>query len=605
MKISTSILAWPIAALGLALALLVQPTSVMAQTGTIWFDDVNATTPISEPDTQALLNALSTTITTGSEFAPPSELSADADPRIVFISVSDSIAPASVAMGRGEGIIAATNDALAQIVATGRVFDTLWLKLDIVEGAYVVPDLSTDAALNIDPTLFGLAFDEQSGIAFLAEELFANSLVSQDGLMSPGGMVRYVTERGDTSGADELGRIWSAPWRSAYHFWSNSYFLDSAAPGIYELFRGHRLYPTVTPDEMLLASQIGGSYLIESVMEDGEFHYSYEPGTDRIADSYNTLRHAGTLFAMMELYRVTLEPELLEAGERAADFLLNTITTCTVNGAETACVVDEQGEVKLGGNGLALIAFAEYIYATGDQRFVPIMQQLALWIEATQAENGEFLFHKMDPVTGANIPFISEYYPGEALLGLTRLYAIDANEQWLDIAEAGALWLINVRDAGKADAALPHDHWLLYALNDLYRHRPNPIYLQHAMRLANTIIASQLRTPEYPPDWFGGYYVPPRSTPTATRTEGLCAAYQLARDYGDQLDAVAFLAAMQFGARFQLGTQYREESAMYFANPQRTFGGFRRSLTESDIRIDYVQHNISSLLCLREVMIAS
>ena len=42
---------------------------------------------------------------------------------------------------------AAANDALTQVANTGRVFDTLWLKLDIVTGAYVVPNLATDAPL--------------------------------------------------------------------------------------------------------------------------------------------------------------------------------------------------------------------------------------------------------------------------------------------------------------------------------------------------------------------------------------------------------------------------------------------------------------------------
>jgi hypothetical protein len=37
---------------------------------------------------------------------------------------------------------------------------------------------------------------------------------------------------------------------------------------------------------------------------------------------------------------------------------------------------------------------------------------------------------------------------------------------------------------------------------------------------------------------------------------------------------------------------------MYLPNPPRALGGFHTSLTDYEIRIDYVQHNISSLLGL-------
>ena len=40
---------------------------------------------------------------------------------------------------------------------------------------------------------------------------------------------------------------------------------------------------------------------------------------------------------------------------------------------------------------------------------------------------------------------------------------------------------------------------------------------------------------------------------------------------------------------------------MYLNDPQRSLGGFRRSLTNFEIRIDYVQHNISALVALYRI----
>ncbi len=41
---------------------------------------------------------------------------------------------------------------------------------------------------------------------------------------------------------------------------------------------------------------------------------------------------------------------------------------------------------------------------------------------------------------------------------------------------------------------------------------------------------------------------------------------------------------------------------MHFDAPQRALGAFHRSLTNDEIRIDYVQHNISALLGLWRIL---
>ena len=149
---------------------------------------------------------------------------------------------------------------------------------------------------------------------------------------------------------------------------------------------------------------------------------------------------------------------------------------------------------------------------------------------------------------------------------------------------------------------LIHDHWLLYALNELHRFRPDPMYLEHALRIVEAIQAGQNRNPAFP-DWAGSFYDPPRSTPAATRAEGLAAAYQLARDFVSPARAEAILETLESTVAFQLHTQFQPESVMYFDAPQRALGAFHRALNHHEIRIDYVQHNISALLGLRRILL--
>ncbi|MFW6456842.1 MAG: hypothetical protein ACOC0A_00970, partial [Planctomycetota bacterium] len=146
-----------------------------------------------------------------------------------------------------------------------------------------------------------------------------------------------------------------------------------------------------------------------------------------------------------------------------------------------------------------------------------------------------------------------------------------------------------------------HDHWLLYGLNELYRLSPQEEYLEHARRIATTIVESQNLEPRNPA-WYGSYYNPPRSAPTATRTEGLCAAYYLENDHGDSDRARKYFRAGRRGMQFQLRTQIGKSTAMYFAKPQRALGGFTFSLNDPRIRIDVVQHNISAMLALRDIL---
>jgi hypothetical protein len=267
---------------------------------------------------------------------------------------------------------------------------------------------------------------------------------------------------------------------------------------------------------------------------------------------------------------------------------------------DESCLLDG-GYAKLGGNGLAIVAIVKHMEVTGDRSNLPLVRSLGRYIVSLQQPSGEFWPHKQFPGDGTADPHVSIYYPGEALLGLMRLHRLDPSGPWLDTAVRGAHFLIEVRDAELNDDDLPHDHWLLYALNEIYRARPIPLLLNHAMAIARAIVRAQLLDPPYP-DWRGGFDSPPRSTPTASRMEGLVAAYELARDFGTAEDAAAFLTAIDLGVRYTLQHQFRPEMVLYLPNPQRALGGFRRSYTNYEIRIDYVQHAISAILGYERIL---
>jgi hypothetical protein len=66
--------------------------------------------------------------------------------------------------------------------------------------------------------------------------------------------------------------------------------------------------------------------------------------------------------------------------------------------------------------------------------------------------------------------------------------------------------------------------------------------------------------------------------------------------------AAVILAALAASARFQLSQQFGPDNSFFLPDPARAAGGFHGSPTAMRIRIDYVQHNISSLLGIADVV---
>jgi hypothetical protein len=209
---------------------------------------------------------------------------------------------------------------------------------------------------------------------------------------------------------------------------------------------------------------------------------------------------------------------------------------------------------------------------------------------AMQRKDGSFKSFYINEV--GELANDSLYYPGEAMLGLASLYAMTNDRRLLDAARAAADYLIAAQDRMHE---LPPDAWLMEALEVLNKAGRNQGYVNHAIAIGETMISS-LYTESDPAGYAGGVRPGiPRSTPTASRAEGLLSAYRMAIEAKDPR-AADLGRALRASARFQLQQQFPCDGQPDFPNPQRAAGGFRESLVDTRIRIDFVQHNVSSLL---------
>ena len=382
-----------------------------------------------------------------------------------------------------------------------------------------------------------------------------------------------------------------SPQLTLYRFNSTSFFCNGKK--LISLYRGHRVLnpQKITPDLVLDAAKAAGNYLQRTMGIEGEFLYHYNPQKNKAGKKYNILHHAGTIYALLNLYELTKEAKLLDTILNGISYLLQFVRPCPDLGVGT-CIV-EGGWIKLGGNALAAIALSKYTQLTNDRPYIPLILELGKRLRSLQQENGEFIAHKQSYPAGKILEFVSDIYPGEAIFALLSIYRLTEDSIWLESAEKGIEYLLKKQTEAKK--SICPDPWLSWSLNQLFRDRNRAEYYDVLMSSIESLTRSQNLQTSYL-DWLGGIYQPPRSLATARRTTALCSACDLAIYAENPAMVEQILNPLQLGIAFQLQTQFYPESVFYFSDPQHILGSFHHSLTDFEIRIDCIQHNILSLL---------
>lgn len=520
----------------------------------------------------------------------------------VFLSIDDGLTRSNVAAGTGPDFNSAVNNAidLYRNNVSGNL-KAVSIKLDIVTELRDV--IKNKSRINIANTQVkynrredGLMFNKDLSLAFLPEEVESYKMI-ESGRIIPEHIFNAFEKHFLLSEQKLVKNFLSSKFMNVYRFRTDSWYIDETE--YLQLYKGKRFYEDLNTDNLRQAIEFTkDNYFRQCVNPQGKFVYIYNPEYSHVPRKYNILRHAGTTYSMLETYEMMPDKGLMTAIKRAIKHLLTKVKDTTINGKDTQVIV-EKNSAKLGGNGLSVVALAKYTELTGDDQYLPLMQNMATWMGELQDEGGKFAVHKQIFSTGEDSGFISHYYPGEAILALCRLYQIDKNEKWLDLAENEATYLITDRDVEATLDTIAHDHWLLYGLNDLYRERPKDIYLKHSFFIAEAIMKSQrLDTNKFKPEWIGSFdsHSYPASTPAACRSEGLGAAYRLANDHGYKDEAEKFKKSMEIAIKFQLYFQLKPESVMYYRNKRFCLGAVHPSLNKYELRNDFTQHNISSFI---------
>ncbi len=350
-------------------------------------------------------------------------------------------------------------------------------------------------------------------------------------------------------------------------------------------------------------------------------HFVYLRHRDRYVyygNKYNLLRHAGTMYALAGYNQRRPSKELADLLVRAAGYLRSFIEPAAKAGPETRAVWTYPGRLgigpsgappfaKLGASGLGLVALASVESITPGAIPLEDLRGLGQFIRFMQTSEGRF-YSKYYPHRGYETKWISLYYPGEACLGLLMLHDLDPDPHWLDAAARGLGFLARSR---KGIRNVPADHWALIAtekllpkLTDLAEPSVSrQDLIDHAIQILEVMLAQQ-KTKWCDPDLIGSFLNDARTTPAATRLEGILAALQFLPDDMTELRA-RLKRACEIGIAFLVRHQIREGAlqggiprAAHVLRKSKRNKTFNKRVGE--VRIDYVQHALSAMMAYQE-----
>ncbi|MDR1659090.1 MAG: hypothetical protein LBR94_01950 [Desulfovibrio sp.] len=448
---------------------------------------------------------------------------------------------------------------------------------------------------------FGVAFDDKFTHLLTEQECNANAVFYQgsdrnEGAVNPVNLNHYLKMRfspppplPDSAEQPvwqlETAGVYCGPDGKTHH-------LPGLLPVKYDattrgIYTGRRDVGRLTPEMLKDVVTRGSRWLARQIQPSGKFVYGYFPCFGRLIQTYNSLRHASSLYSLLDVLPFTEDDSLLAPIRRCLHYLAETLVREyeIAPGQRVAFLVDDaRNEIKLGANGVALLAFAAWWELTGSDEFHPLMKLLANGIRHMQnPDNGSFVHVLHSGNLGLKEAFRIIYYDGEAVFGLLRFYRQSGDKEQLRTAQKAFDFFLSSADHRKA-----HDHWLSYGANEICGHIPDERYF--AFGINN----------------FLGHldFILQRETTYPTLLELMMAAQKMLvmlekfphlHHLTAGVDMEKFKRAMHFRAHYLLNGFFWPETAMFFKRPDTVMDAWFIRHHAFRTRIDDAEHYLSGL----------
>jgi len=268
-------------------------------------------------------------------------------------------------------------------------------------------------------------------------------------------------------------------------------------------------------------------------------------------------------------------------------------------GDSDACLVDE-GTATLGTAALSAVAALEYQGRTGDMRFAEHARRLLYFVLGMQTMEGDFRHFYYAGPRVVDERAKTMFYSEEAALALVLGHRVLKDAAFLPAAERALDFLTKQKYQFFLGWFIyGADHWTCIAAQEAWPHLKHRHYLEFCQGYAAFLRRLQYEPGRWDNHDFQGHYgfgslLVPQVGAAAGFTEALISTYELGRYHGQH--DTQLLRQVKLGLEALLREQFRADNSYLAKAPQRARGGFRRSLVESDVRIDFTQHALSALI---------
>jgi orotate phosphoribosyltransferase len=326
------------------------------------------------------------------------------------------------------------------------------------------------------------------------------------------------------------------------------------------------------------------NYLLKHQKEDGTFYESYEPFRNRLRTGGNLPWMAHATWVLARAGRTLRDPLLQAAAEKTLAFLLRSMKLSEMG------VWLEMGQSLPSVSEIAFLVLALCQLPKGDYRR-PQVRGLAETLWSAIGQHGHIFTHRGRAEVDDGF---QNYFPGQVLLALAaaaEAKLTDVDSQKLDRAFRYYRHRFRYfRDFGQAS-------WLMQAFSAWSRLQNNSQFSGLVFEIGDWLLQWQQ---EKSGAFINDHQAETPGYTTALYLEGIGAAIHLMEISDSGKRQQQYLAAYWNGLRFLNRITIQPGHSWVLPNSDYAIGGMRLSLNSSYVRIDFVQHGLSSLLELYE-----
>ena len=456
--------------------------------------------------------------------------------------------------------------------------DSLFLKIDKIVAKKKVDN--KELTNIIDDSLenqFAYGININNKVSILSEELNSKHLIDYDNKKLDKDNIYYYLYY-------EPVKLKNIDYDNIYLIKTKSYSrVKNSKVNALKLENGFHVKKYIDNDVELIINN-SANRLNSMLLDDGSFIYGYYINEGKTIDSYNILRHAGSIYSLIKYYEYSNNDNIKDSIVKGIDYIIN---NCLIKNKKGYFVLEKKNkELKLGGSALTLLALSEYQIAFNDDKYYDIAAKIADGIIYFSNDDGSYN-HVLDLNLNIIDKYRTVYYDGEATFSLLKFYEISKDSKYYKLIQKTIDLFIDNNYLNY------HDHWISYSMNSFLKYNQEEKYIQFALD-------------NYSKNEFDSIV---KFSPTRLEllsitldTYNYLNNQNIYSDSLEEFDISKLKYSINKAKEVLLNYYIDEEMAIYFDNKDIILYGFTSITDDFRMRIDDIQHSILGLMIYDEII---